>query len=202
MVDRRQPFPVAQYFLWPSVRRGHWQLRHGAPGGPNGHGWARALWWRAGVYRSGHDATATRSGGMLGHLAVMLVGAERLSDLAGLRPAGAARPGRLDPTASLVERVATDPRRVGVGIAVMRSNTAVRPNTHPGGKVMDQQKGWSVWLLPTDADSELRPHPYRDASKSVRTRGRIISVSAAERPFGGPGGLELCYVEGAFAGHA
>jgi hypothetical protein len=82
-------------------------------------------------------------------------------------------------------------------IAVMRSNTAVRPNTHQGGKVMDQQKGWSAWLLPTDADSELRPHPYRDASKSVRTRGRIISVSAAERPFGGPGGLDLCDAEAA-----
>jgi hypothetical protein len=101
----------------------------GRPGGPNGHGWARALSWRAGVYRSDHDAATTRSGGVLGHLAVMLVGAERLSDLAGLGPAGAARPGRLDPTARLVERVATDPRRVGVGIAVLRSNTAVRPNT-------------------------------------------------------------------------
>jgi hypothetical protein len=152
----------------------------GRPGGPNGHGWARALSWRAGVYRSDHDATTTRSGGVLGHLAVMLVGAERLSDLAGLGPAGAARPGRLDPTARLVERVATDPRRVGVGIAVMRSNTAVRPNTHQGGKAMDQQKGWSAWLLPTDADSELRPHPNRDASKSAGTRRRIPNVSAGE----------------------
>lgn len=94
------------------IRHGvaHWQLRHGAARGPNGHGWARARSWRVGVYRPGHDATATRSGGVLGDLAVILAdGAERLRDLAGLRPAGAARPGRLDPTASLVERVATDP---------------------------------------------------------------------------------------------
>jgi hypothetical protein len=57
-------------------------------------------------------------------------------------------------------------------------------------------------LLQVSKHSRTRPHPYRDVSKSARTRGRMTSVSAGERRFGGPGGIESLHVEGRFSGHA
>ena len=56
-------------------------------------------------------------------------------------------------------------------------------------RATDQQRRWSERWTMTAGESTLRPHPYRDASKSARTRRRITSISAGERRFGGSGGL-------------
>jgi hypothetical protein len=51
----------------------------------------------------------------------------------------AGQPGRLDPTASLVERVATD-QNGWVLVSQLCAQTPLCGSTHQGGKVMDQQK--------------------------------------------------------------
>jgi hypothetical protein len=59
-------------------------------------------------------------------------------------------------------------------IAVMRSNTAVRPAAS-GGETSGPTKMLLRALNDTAGTSIIRPHPYRDVSKSVRTQGRITS---------------------------
>jgi hypothetical protein len=55
----------------------------------------------------------------------------------------------------------------GVGMVVMRSNTAMRPST-PGWKpVMDQQRGWSACLLPTGADPQAQTSSLTDACEVI-----------------------------------
>jgi hypothetical protein len=59
-------------------------------------------------------------------------------------------------------------------IAVMRSNTAVRPAAS-GGETSGPTKMLLRALNDTAGASIIRPHPYRDVSKSVRTRRRITA---------------------------
>jgi hypothetical protein len=55
----------------------------------------------------------------------------------------------------------------GVGMVVMRSNTAMRPST-PGWKpVMDQRRGWSACLLPTGADPQAQTSSLTDACEVI-----------------------------------
>jgi Bacterial extracellular solute-binding proteins, family 5 Middle len=87
-------------------------------------------------------------------------------------------------------------------VPVMRSSTAVRAERATPAQKVGHRRHWSDVVGVGSEDSERTPHPYRDVSKSARTRRRMITVCAGEGRFGGLEDLNLCHVEGRFSGHA